>query len=510
MFTSRSSGVLLHPTCFPGPYGVGDLGDEARRFVDWLAAAGQRWWQILPLNPTWRDGSPYKSPGAFAGNPLLVSPDRLFRDGLLDESDLARARTAEAGEDGRIDFPSVARRKAVVHQAAFDRFRSFEDGHPLASPFHEFRNRSAGWLAPYARFLAAGEAQAGKPWMNWDAEFRAGRGESPVFENLARRIEYYEFEQFLLHRQWAELRSYAAERGVRIIGDLPIYVAQESADVWAEPEIFHLDETGRPREVAGVPPDYFSPNGQLWNNPIYNWELLANRGFDWWIRRIHAALDLVDVARLDHFRGFAAYWSVPAGHSTAVHGKWNPGPGPHLFEAVRRSLAGRFPGRSLPLIAEDLGTITPDVVALRKQFDLPGMRVLQFEILDGGDRAMQVDRYEADAVVYTGTHDNDTTVGWFHSEILPNPARLGRLREFTPAQPDSIAWELIEMAWRSSAVLAVAPLQDVLSLGGEARMNTPGTTAEEAPNWQWRYSSDALSSQLADRLAALTDKHHRG
>lgn len=508
MFTSRSSGVLLHPTSFPGPYGIGDLGDEARRFVDWLAAAGQRWWQILPLNPTWQDGSPYKSPGAFAGNPLLVSPDRLALEGLLDEADLAPLRSS-AGEAGRIDFPSVARRKAAAHQAAFDRFQSFGDCHPLAVLFLEFRSRSAGWLAPYARFLAAREAQGGEAWMDWEAPFRAGAAESPAFERLARRIAFFEFEQFLFHRQWGELRSYAAERGVRIIGDLPIYVAQESADVWAEPEIFRLDETGRPLEVAGVPPDYFSQTGQLWNNPIYDWDLLANRGFDWWIRRIHAALDLVDVARLDHFRGFAAYWSVPAGQETAVHGKWNPGPGALLFEAVRQSLAGRAPGRSLPLIAEDLGTITPDVVSLRKQFDLPGMRVLQFEVLDGSDRAMQVEQYEPDAVVYTGTHDNDTTVGWFHSEILPNPGRLERLRQFTPAHPDSIAWELIETAWRSSAVLAVAPLQDVLSLGSEARMNTPGTTAAEAPNWQWRFSAEALTPRLADRLAALTVEHRR-
>lgn len=505
MFTARSSGVLLHPTSFPGPYGIGDLGVEARRFVDWLHAAGQSWWQILPLNPTsaFEDGSPYKSPASFAGNPLLICPDRMIQDGLLTREDVAPYRLRRDQWNAPVDFTLVAQRKKQLNATAFERFERTGPSHPLRAMFDDFRRQAAAWLEPYARFSALREANHHRPWMNWESD-----APTATSSELAARILLFEFEQFLFHRQWDELRQYASQRGVRIVGDLPIYVADDSADVWADRDIFLLDAAGRPTEVAGVPPDYFSATGQLWNNPIYNWAYLENHGFDWWVRRVHRTLELVDVARLDHFRGFAAYWSVPAGEKTAVGGRWVPGPGAKLFERIRDSLAPRG-SATLPLIAEDLGTITPDVVALRKQFDLPGMRVLQFEVLDGSDRAMHVERYEPDTVVYTGTHDNDTTVGWFQNEIAPHDWRLSRLKQFIPARPETIAWDLLEMAWRSHAVLAVAPLQDVMSLGSEARMNVPGTTSAQHPNWRWRYSPDALTPELAERLNALTLRHHR-
>lgn len=503
MFTPRSSGVLLHPTSLASPFGIGDLGDESRRFVDWLAEAGQRWWQILPMNPTLVDGSPYMSPSAFAGNPLLISPELLVRDGLLSPADLQSL----SDFPGTVDFEQVERERRPLLATAHTNFR--RDPTNLAGAFASFRQKYASWLDPHSEFMALREVNADADWHDWvecvDAHAKtlsdAGRA------HLEGRIEFHAFVQFLFDRQWQELRRYAHERGVGILGDLPIYVATNSADVWAHRDLFRLDAHGRPVEVAGVPPDYFAATGQLWNNPIYDWEHLERTAYAWWIDRVRRTLQEFDVARIDHFRGFEAYWSVPAGEKTAINGRWFPGPREKLFQAIGHAV-GSDP-RSLPLIAEDLGVITDEVTALRKAFGLPGMRVLQFELMNSDEHRWNVDAYEADSAVYTGTHDNDTTLGWFDREIAPRDDWRDRVCRLAGADRAGIAWGMMEMAWRSSGDLAIAPMQDILSLSTSARMNTPGTAWPAAPNWRWRMTSGQLKPEDARRLAELTDRHRR-
>jgi len=509
MFTPRSSGVLLHPTSFPSPYGIGDLGDEAYRFVDWLAEAGQRWWQILPLNPTWADGSPYKSPAALAGNPLLVSPDRLIKLGLLEEAQVSTLRDAGGSRFAHIDFPAVMKLKHQLLMSAFERSRRSGSSAEFKRRFDEFRHKESDWLEPLSMFLALREANGGRNWIEWTelVDHRTKQPTGEAHSRLAERIEFHRFEQFLFDIQWDELRGYARERNIRIIGDIPIYVSDDSADVWGNQHIFLLDAEGRAEEMAGVPPDYFAATGQLWKNPIYNWRVLEERGYDWWLRRIHRTLEQVDVARIDHFRGFEAYWSVPKGEETAIRGEWKDGPREKLFHAIARSLGGD--AKSLPLIAEDLGTITPPVVALRKEFGLPGMRVLQFELMDPNESAWRVEHYEPDTAVYTGTHDNDTTLGWFKKEILPHEDRLNRVRSLVKGDLDTIVWDMIDMAWRSSADLAVVPLQDLFGLDSDARMNLPGTEWPQEPNWRWRFHPEHLTSEISHRLRGLTDQHRR-
>lgn len=510
MLTHRASGVLLHPTSLPTRYGLGDLGPEAFRLLDWLAEAGQQFWQVLPLVPTDVGDSPYQSPSAFAGNPLLISPDGLMQDGLLTADDLERAADERSLSAVLVDFTAAGARKLALLETAAHRFGDLAGSHPLRVEYDRFCNAERAWLDPHAEFMTLREANAGGWWMNWTVDVTPDRRlTAEAVVRRADRLQAHRLWQFLFFRQWDALRAAAHQRGIEIIGDLPIYVSHDSADVWANRQWFQLDDHGRSTFVAGVPPDYFSKSGQLWSNPLYDWEALHRDGYRWWIARMHAALRTVDLVRLDHFRGFEAYWSVPAGESTAINGTWIPGPADALLSAIRSELAGA--DGHLPIIAEDLGMITPEVHALRERFGLPGMKVLQFRLPgDPWEPPFRLDEFEPNSVVYTGTHDNDATIGWFASEIAPNPERLEKLKQITPCDPQGIAWEFIELAWRSTSHLAVAPLQDFLSLGSEARMNTPGTAGEGCVNWRWKFTPDRLTNELAQRLRALTEATGRG
>jgi 4-alpha-glucanotransferase len=423
---------------------------------------------------------------------------------LLDRSLVSAKRIA----GGRVDYPRVWKVKGELLEAAFARFHA-QEGTALRHACEAFARREAMWLNSYTLFMALRELNGGRPWVEWsegvDRETREPL--TGVQQGLSDRIAFYVFEQFLFDRQWRSLREHARSKRIRIIGDLPIYVAHDSADVWANRSLFKLDRQGHATEVAGVPPDYFSVTGQLWNNPIYDWEAMERSGYRWWLARIRRTLDQVDVARIDHFRGFEAYWSVPAGETTAINGRWMPGPGARLFAAIAKDLGGD--PKSLPLIAEDLGLITAEVTALRKEFGLPGMLVLHFLLLDSDERRYRVEEIEADTALYTGTHDNDTSVGWFDREILPDEGRRHRLESLGMRDRSTVAWQLMEMAWRSSAHLAIAPAQDLLQLDSSARMNVPGIEWPAEPNWQWRLEPDALTPATADRLADLTRRWAR-
>lgn len=490
----RSAGILLHPTSLPGRFGIGDLGPAAYGWVDALARARQTWWQVLPLGPTGFGDSPYQCFSAFAGNPFLVSPELLLHDGLLKESEFGSLNFPVS----HVDYGPVIQFKNRILTQAWENFRTRGSGH-LRQAFEEFCHKQAYWLDDFALFMALKDAHGGKSWFDWSAELRTRQAAA-----LARArydqdqaMGLHKFRHFLFFRQWANLKRYAAERKVRLIGDIPIFVSSDSADVWANPELFQLDEHRRPKVVAGVPPDYFSPTGQLWGNPIYHWEALKRTGFSWWIARLRTTLEQVDVVRLDHFRGFEAYWEIPAGSSTAEKGRWVKAPGAALFEAVRLALGG------LPIIAEDLGVITPEVEALRDQFHFPGMRILQFAFGGQVEHRFLPHIYEANTLVYTGTHDNDTTLGWFRT--LPGH-EAHYLRRYVPGVDHDPVWSLIRLAWASVADLALTPLQDVLNLGTEARMNYPG---RPAGNWSWRYRSEWLNDGVLGRLADMTEVYGR-
>jgi 4-alpha-glucanotransferase len=491
----RSSGLLLHVTSLPGPHGIGDLGPAAFAFTDSLAAARQSWWQVLPLGPTGYGDSPYQCFSAFAGNPNLISLDALVADGLLDQADLP----CDAFPVDRIDYGRIIPAKNTATSKAWQRFLR-GDGASLADAFDEFCRAEAAWLDPFALYMALKEQHGGVAWQDWPEEHRFYELKplDPAATQFREAAELHKFRQFLFFRQWNALRDYARGKGVRFIGDMPIFIAGDSADVWAQPELFQLDDQRRPRSVAGVPPDYFSRTGQLWGNPLYEWTRHEKTGFAWWIARLQATLRLVDLVRLDHFRGFEAYWSVPAGSLTAEGGQWVPGPGAALFTALESALGG------LALIAEDLGVITPPVDALRKQFGLPGMRVLQFAFGGAQEDRFLPHRYDQNTVVYTGTHDNDTTRGWY--DKLTDEERRS-LNRYAPALDDGNApWELIRLAWASVADLAVTPVQDLLDLGTEARTNFPGRSGG---NWQWRVQPEQISSEVLSRLREFTETYQR-
>lgn len=512
MLTERASGLLLHPTSIPTKFGIGDLGPRAYEFVDWLAAAGQRYWQVLPLCPTDPGGSPYQSASSFAGNPLLISPELLEADGLVTAAELDECAMPEIESACRIDFPQVMVRKFQLLERAAQRFHTQAAQGHWGDQLEAFVAAHRNWVEAHALFMAAREANDNRPWQNWSiyADLRP----PSIPASLAHRFTVHLVFQFLFFRQWQQLRDHARQRGLRIIGDIPIYVSYDSADVWANRHLFQLDSHGNSTRVAGVPPDYFAATGQLWNNPLYDWQAMEAEGFAWWIRRLKASLDLVDYVRLDHFRGFEAYWSVPAGELTAMNGEWVPGPRDKLLHAFDQAL--RPPGSSetdvpnVPIIAEDLGMITEEVHALRRRFQLPGMKVLQFMLPGEPWDHTRAEDFEPNSVVYTGTHDNDTSLGWFREKILPVPELLERLRRYVPGNEATIAWEFIEFAWRSGSNLAVAPLQDVLSLDASARMNTPGTSGEQTTNWRWKYSPGMLTTDLQQRLAELTRTTQRG
>jgi 4-alpha-glucanotransferase len=489
----RSAGVLLHPTSLPGP-GIGDAGPAAHRFAAWLAEAGQTYWQVLPLVPADEGGSPYSGLSAFAGNPLLVSPEALAADGLLSPEDLADPGLP----DDRVDFAEVGRWKELLLRRAFGAFRAGW-APTLRAEAAAHRERHGAWLDDWCLFRALRDEHGGAPWTEWDAGMRdrEPRALAAAREALRDELDRHAFVQWVFDRQWGALRARAAALGVRLIGDVPIFVAHDSADVWAHRELFHLDGEGRPTVVAGVPPDYFSATGQRWGNPLYRWDVLAAGGYGWWIERFRRTLEQVDVARVDHFRGFEAYWEVPAEEETALNGRWVPGPGAALFRAVESAL-----GR-LPLIAEDLGVITPEVDALREGLGLPGMRVLHFAFGDDDANPHLPANHPANTVAYTGTHDNDTSAGWF---AAAGAAERAGLRRLTAAPDADVHWGMIETVFRSPADVAVVPLQDVLGLGSEARMNTPGTTGR---NWAWRARPHDLSPEAALRLRAITERTGR-
>lgn len=497
MTIERASGVLCHPTSFPGPYGIGELGKEARAFIDWLARAGQRYWQVMPLGPTGYGDSPYQSFSAFAGNPYLISLEALREGGLLLESDFDAVPDFDPN---RVDFGLQYIWRNQMLDRAFAHFEAGAGSDALHAEVDAFREREADWLADYALFTAIKAEQGGLAWNAWPLPLR-NREPGAMQEartRLARETCRVGFIQYLFFRQWEALRAYAAEHGVRIIGDIPIFVAMDSADAWANPELFYFDEEGQPTVVAGVPPDYFSETGQLWGNPLYRWDVMEEQGFAWWVRRMRGCMRLYDVVRIDHFRGFAGYWEIPWPAETAIQGRWVPAPGHALFEVLARETRG------FDVIAEDLGLITPDVEELRDAFSLPGMAVLQFAF-GGGDfsvNAFLPHNLKENQVVYTGTHDNDTTRGWWQKA---DEMERHNYRVYTSSDPseESFAWALTNVAFGSRAKLAVVPLQDLLNLGSEARMNLPGTLGHH--NWTWRYRPEMLTDDLAGRLRALTE-----
>ena len=497
----RSSGILLHPTSLPGPYGIGDLGAEAYRFVDFLAATGQKLWQVLPLGPTGYGDSPYACYSAFAGNTLLVNPDRLLADGLLNQEDLDNYPRLP---NDRVDFERVSKAKQSLLAIAFDYFKHYgRDG--MREAFDQFCSTNADWLDDYALFCVFKEMHLGKLWSEWEP--RLAKHESATIEMIVPlwmdQIEAQKFFQFLFFRQWFELKTYCHQRGIKILGDIPIFIAEDSADVWTNPDQFKLDENGRPTVVAGVPPDYFSKTGQFWGNPIYNWDQMKTDGFAWWIKRVHAALRMFDLVRIDHFRGFAASWEIPAGDKTAERGSWVSVPGKELFHAIKLGLG------DVPIIAEDLGVITPDVEKLRDELGFPGMHVLQFGFGGDANNADLPHNYRRNLVAYTGTHDNDTTVGWFSSQAGAGSTReaadIDREREFClqylNTDGSQIHWDFIRAVLSSVADTAILPVQDLLGLGNEARMNLPNSSSG---NWSWRVEAGAFTEEIAGKLLELT------
>lgn len=494
MNNRRASGILLHPTSLPG-IGIGSLGAAAYRFIDWLAAAKQRRWQIMPLGPTSYGDSPYACLSALAGNPLLIALEYLVADGLLNQADLDNAPQFPAAQ---VDFGPVITWKFGLLQQAYANFVAYGSAEQRVA-FEAFHNDQSSWLDNFALFMALKEAHGGVAWNQWDP---ALAGREPQALNAARtklndRIRFQKFMQWLFWSQWTSVKRYANQRDIQIIGDIPIFVAYDSADVWANRELFYLDNNGNPTVVAGVPPDYFSATGQRWGNPLYRWDVLAQRGYDWWIERFRVTLTLVDIVRIDHFRGFEAYWEVPASEETAINGRWVKGPEDQFFTALREAL-GRF-----PIIAEDLGLITPEVEELRDRQGFPGMAVLHFAWADTAVNLYLPHNYQRNLVVYTGTHDNDTTVGWWQN--LSDYERT-HVQQYLGIHGNDIAWDMIRVALMSVGDTVVVPAQDVLSLGSEARMNLPG---RPMGNWGWRLLPEQLTAATSDRLATLTALYGR-
>ena len=494
-YLRREGGILLHPTSLPGPHGIGDLGVEARRFVDFLESSGLGLWQMLPLGPVGYGNSPYAARSAMAGNPLLISLEVLAKEGYLSADDLAPGHELPAGY---VDYDAVAAFKLPLLRQAYQRFLGTAT-EPERSEFANFCQRNAPWLEDYALYMALRDAHRGADWLHWDPDVATRRPEAleSCRRQLADEVRFQQFTQFQFHRQWAVLKRYANERGIRIVGDVPIFVALDSADVWSRPELFHLDEKGRPTVVAGVPPDYFSKTGQRWGNPLYRWDLMARDGYRWWVERFRATLTQVDMVRIDHFRGFQAYWEVPAHHKTAERGRWVEGPGEALFRALEAALG------PLSVIAEDLGLITPDVEALRLKLGFPGMKVLQFAFGENARNPYLPHNYERRYVVYTGTHDNDTTVGWFASR---SPRERQAVLRYLGTGGKEIHWDMIRLAFASVADAAIVPLQDVLGLGSWARMNTPGLPKG---NWTWRLAPGQLTEEHSRRLRDLAVTYGR-
>lgn len=495
----RTSGILLHPTSLPGPFGIGDLGPSAYRFIDFLAAAGQGLWQMLPLGPTGYGESPYQCTSAFAGNPLLISPELLLEAGWVEREDL---RAPKFTRD-QVDFGAVIGWKRLLLAHAVRGFHERASDEDRAD-YQRFLDAHADWLGDFALYHALKAHHGHRPWTEWRVEFAR---RDPVA--LARwskvhagELETQQLTQYFFFKQWAALRAYANSVGVRLIGDMPIFVAHDSSEVWTNRDWFQLDEAGQPTVIAGVPPDYFSATGQRWGNPLYDWPKVAEDGYRFWIQRLRRVLELVDLVRIDHFRGFAGYWEIPAHEETAVNGRWVQGPGMGLFDALREAL-----GDGLPLIAEDLGVITEDVEALRDQLDLPGMAILQFGFEDFeagfGRSSFLPHNHRRSLAVYTGTHDNNTLLGWW---ALRDEETRHQAMRYLNSDGSEIHWDLIRCALGSVAALALFPMQDVLGLGAEACMNRPGTSSG---NWLWRYREERVTDAAAERLRLLSRLYGR-
>ena len=504
----RAGGILCHITSLPGPYGIGEMGPQAFDWVDKLVAMGLKLWQILPHGVTGYGDSPYQCFSTFAGNPLWISFDLLIEDGLLSKSRLAKFPKYD---ENSVDYGNVIPARKDVLKSVCRNFDSHAN-ETLRTGYAAFCEAQKAWLEDFALFMALKEAHELRPWHTWEADLvrRYPHALAQARTKYATSIHHTKIQQYLFFRQWHKLRAYANSRGVKVVGDIPIFVAHDSADAWANPDLFYLDNHGRCTVVAGVPPDYFSATGQLWGNPLYRWDEHKRTGYKWWIARMKNVLELVDIVRIDHFRGFEAYWEIPGDAETAINGRWVKGPEGDLFVALEAALG------KMPIIAEDLGIITPPVEALRDRFHFPGMRVLQFAFGNDAKAAdYRPDSYPANCCVYTGTHDNDTTVGWFNSQAGAGTTRsqedIDKERKAILdylKKPDgsNIHWDLIELAFRSNANTAVAPLQDVMGLGTEARMNVPGTTSN---NWRWRFTWDMLQDDMVRYMRHLSDVSNR-
>lgn len=486
----RSSGILLHITSLPSNYGIGDLGASAYQFVDFLIASDQKLWQVLPLGHTGFGDSPYQSFSAFAGNPLLISPDELLQKGLLSIEDIEDMPNFDKDY---VEYGKVIEYKYMLYKIAFRNFKTTLSA-VEKKKFKRFCSSNQRWLDHYALFMALKDHFGGRVWSSWSEDIKGRKVEAvEKYEKLLRNeIDFYKFLQYVFHDQWYELKAYANRNGIQIIGDIPIFVAYDSADVWANREMFYLDVKGFPTSVAGVPPDFFSETGQLWGNPLYDWEKIKNDGYAWWIDRFKSSLKLYDIIRIDHFRGFAAYWSIPYGEETAINGKWIEGPGADLFYEIEEKLG------KLPIIAEDLGVITEDVVELRDEFHFPGMNILQYAFSEG-DSAYLPHNNIKNSVVYTGTHDNDTSWACF-KEMSEAEREKARSYMNSSSEDAAISWDFIRAAFSSPAVFAIIPLQDYLCLGSEGRMNKPG---EVGHSWRWRYREATLKADMGEKISGL-------
>lgn len=483
----RQSGILLHPTSLPGRYGIGTFNEEAYRWVDFLAETRQRIWQVLPLGPTGYGDSPYQCFSSFAGNPYLINLDEMVADGLIDQAALDQAPTLP---DDRVDYGAIYHWKLPLLRQAAEAFAARATSEQRAA-YDAFCAAEAEWLDDFALFMALKDVHGGAPWNQWEMPLRSRQPEAiaQARKEHAAAIHAHRFNQWLFYRQWQRLKDYANAANIRIMGDIPIFVAMDSSDAWTNPGEFYLDDEYQPTVVAGVPPDYFSVTGQLWGNPLYRWDVMKANGYRWWMRRIRAALRLYDLVRIDHFRGFAGYWEVPAGEPTAIHGRWVTGPGAHFFETVLGELG------TLPIIAEDLGEITPDVIELRNQFNLPGMKILQFAFSTDATDKFLPHNHRPNFVVYSGTHDNDTSRGWYEQSATDEERDY--FRRYFRTDGHDPAWTLIDAAFRSIAAIAIVPLQDVLDLGSQARMNLPGSSVG---NWTWRVLPGQINDHVKNRL----------
>jgi 4-alpha-glucanotransferase len=495
MLNQRSSGILLHPTSLPGKYGIGTLGSEAFRFIDFLARSRQKLWQILPLGPTGYADSPYQSFSSSAGNPLLIDFDLLVKEGLLKSEDLLSEKFPV---EGPVDFGKLIPVKYKMLKSAYDVFRS-SDSVDYKKGFLNFTHLNDSWLKDYSFFMALKDHFQQKPWYEWEKPLKM-RDPSTLYDYqtlLTKEIDFYKFIQYLFFKQWFAVKDYAHQMKIRIIGDIPLFVAYDSVDVWVHPEIFLLDKDLAPISVGGVPPDYFSETGQLWGNPLYNWSAILKDEGKWWIDRIRDNLTLYDIIRIDHFRGFVACWSVPYGEETAVNGKWIPSPGKELFDYITHSLG------NVPVIAEDLGVITKEVEELRDSNGFPGMKILQFAFDSGEANDHLPYNFSRNCIVYTGTHDNDTISGWFDTASTDDKSFL---LDYLNSDGLDVAWDLIRLAWASVSNTAIVPMQDLLALETDARMNLPGTIEN---NWRWRANSESFSNDLAEKLAKITELYGR-